>query len=634
MTTLRPQLTPSGYHESAGELRGLTGLRIVAAAWVVFFHFHFTPLPGVAQVVAVVGPLLTAGALGVDLFFVLSGFVIAYTYLDQLGPALRASTTARFVWARACRLWPAYALVFHVFGLWLAARWYFGSDSEIAFQAVQPVLSVGEYAQQLVMVQLWDNPRFDGASWVGSTWSISAEWLVYLLFPVAALGFFRLRKLPPAVLGAGSVAVMAPMAWAYLSTGSPYYDWSWLVRILCGFGGGALAYLAVRRLWSSGATASPAVRRVASGLAAGLPVLIAVGLLAGELYGPGRGGAVIALFPLLVGALALADRGPALILSRPWAVYGGRISYCLYLVHIPMLEVYWLALRKIDALGPHTWSAHLAGLAVVAGTFVVAAWAFRLVEEPARGRMRRLVPRLTGLLGRTPKPVVDMDPALDHAPGPAFPVVRSATAVAVLAPGGDADTEWVPVVPSTSGQSVSGRPASGQPVPGQLISCQHVSCPPVSGQPVSGRPASCPPAAGQQVSCQPVSFQPGSCQPGSARPPSPRPPSPRPTSSGPISLGPAMTIGRARPTPFPRARGPQTHELGPAAPADPVLRAPMLAAPMLAAPVRSPRARAPVPAAPVFAAPVFAAPVFAPPAPAFAAPMLAAVERVDVLRGH
>ena len=49
VTTLRPQLTPSGYHESAGELRGLTGLRIVAAAWVVFFHFHFTPLPGVAR---------------------------------------------------------------------------------------------------------------------------------------------------------------------------------------------------------------------------------------------------------------------------------------------------------------------------------------------------------------------------------------------------------------------------------------------------------------------------------------------------------------------------------------------------------------------------------------------------------
>ena len=70
---------------------------------------------------------------------------------------------------------------------------------------------------------------------------------------------------------------------------------------------------------------------------------------------------MIALFPLLVGALALADRGPAMVLARPWAVYGGRISYALYLVHIPMFEVYWTALQHVRALGPHTLLAHLVG---------------------------------------------------------------------------------------------------------------------------------------------------------------------------------------------------------------------------------------------------------------------------------
>ena len=178
--------------------------------WVVLFHFHFTALPGVAEVVGLLGPLVTAGALGVDLFFVLSGFVIAYTYLDQLGPALRTRVTARFVWARLCRMWPAYALVFHLFGIWLVFRSVAGSDGEIAFQSVQPELDAGEYLQQLFMVQLWDDRFFDGSSWVGSTWSISAEWLAYLLFPVAALGFFRLRRLPAVVLAAAAVALMAP----------------------------------------------------------------------------------------------------------------------------------------------------------------------------------------------------------------------------------------------------------------------------------------------------------------------------------------------------------------------------------------------------------------------------------------
>jgi peptidoglycan/LPS O-acetylase OafA/YrhL len=95
-----------------------------------------------------------------------------------------------------------------------------------------------------VLVQLWDSPFFDGVSWVGSTWSISAEWLAYLLFPVAALVFHRLRDLPVALLAAGSLALMTPIAWAYLLTGSPYHPWSWAVRVLCGFGAGVLAHLA------------------------------------------------------------------------------------------------------------------------------------------------------------------------------------------------------------------------------------------------------------------------------------------------------------------------------------------------------------------------------------------------------
>jgi peptidoglycan/LPS O-acetylase OafA/YrhL len=327
----------------------------------------------------------------VDLFFVLSGFVIAYTYLGELGPVLRARATARFVWARACRLWPVYLLVLHLFGAWLVMRSAVGSDGEIAFQAVQPVLDAGQYLQQLVLVQLWDDPYFDGASWVGSTWSISAEWLAYLLFPVAALALHRMRGLPVVVLACGSLVLMLPMTWAYLGTGSPYFPWSWLVRILCGFGAGALAYLAVRRMsWTA------TTRRVASAVAAVLPVVIGAGLLLGEFIGPGRGGAVILLFPLLVAALAVADRGPARLLSTPVLVYGGRLSYGLYLVHIPLFEVYWLALRW-SWLDSRTVLAHVVGGLVLLATLGVAALTYHLVEEPSRRRLRALTPHIEKL---------------------------------------------------------------------------------------------------------------------------------------------------------------------------------------------------------------------------------------------
>lgn len=408
--TARPQITPFGTATtSSGEFAGLTGLRIVAAVWVVAFHFHFTPLAGAAVVVGVVGPLLTAGALGVDLFFVLSGFVIAHTYLDKLGPALQVGATARFVWARACRMWPLYALVFQLFGLWLLARMVLGADSDIAFQSVQPVLGAGEWLQQVFLVQVWDQTYLDGSSWVGPTWSLSAEWLAYLLFPVAALGFHRMRELPTSVLVLVVPALMAPMTWAYLSSGSMHHPFSWLVRILCGFGAGVVTLMIVRRLRGLGPGATERVRRRASTLAAALPVVIGAGLLLGELAGRNRGGAVIVLFPVLVGALALADRGPALVLSQPWAVHGGRISYALYLVHIPMLEVYWLALRRFSWLGPDTVLAHVVGLVVVVGAVAVAALAYRYVEEPARHRMRRIhlwVP-VEVIVGTTPAATPD-----------------------------------------------------------------------------------------------------------------------------------------------------------------------------------------------------------------------------------
>ncbi|MCW0215644.1 MAG: acyltransferase [Pseudonocardia sp.] len=483
----------------------MTGLRIVAAVWVVVFHFHFTALPGVADVVGVFGPLITAGALGVDLFFVLSGFVIAYTYLEQLGPRLRARDTGRFVWARACRIWPTYVLVFNLFGIWLVARSVFGSDPDIAFQGVQPRLGFGEWLQQMVMVQLWDQPFFDGASWVGSTWSISAEWLAYVLFPVAALVLYRMRNLPAGVLALGALGLMMPIAMAYLTTGSPYYPWSWAVRILGGFGAGALTYLVVRRLRSPGGGHGAGLRRAASWIGTGTPVLIVVGLLAGELAGPGRGGVVIVLFPLLVGSLALAEspdgkqRGLARLLSTDRMVHGGRISYALYLVHIPMFEVFWLALRRfggydgVSVLAADTLLAHVVGLLVLVATVPVAHLLFVGVEEPARRRLRVLgsIPRRAG----SPSPV---PPAAESGRlvGEAVPAVAHSAVSGHALPVGndearqDPETRALPVVRPVA--RVRNEEARRDPETRGI----PVARPAVSPRPVPPRPAPQPVAAG------------------------------------------------------------------------------------------------------------------------------------------
>nr|WP_255426862.1 acyltransferase family protein [Pseudonocardia sp. C8] len=371
-------------------------MRIVAAVWVVVFHFHFTALPGVAEVADRLGPLITQGALGVDLFFVLSGFVIAWTHLDRLGPRLRVRDSGRFLWARAARMWPAYAVVLHLFGVWLVARAVLGPDGRIAYQAVQPSLDAGTWLQQLLLVHMWDEPYLDGASWVGPTWSISAEWLAYLLFPLLAVAFHRLRNLPFAALAAGSLLCVAPVAAAFVVVGSPYYPYSWLVRILGGFSAGVLAMLAVRRLrgtagWVPATRAAEPrvagrpVAAAASWTATFTAVAIPVLLVPGSGYGAA---AAVLLFPVLVGALALADRGPVHhLLTRAAVVHGGRISYALYLVHIPMFEILWfLGDRGLVPDGGVT--GHLIALAVLAGTLPAAHLLYALVECPARRWMR------------------------------------------------------------------------------------------------------------------------------------------------------------------------------------------------------------------------------------------------------
>jgi len=372
---------------SRGEIRPLTGLRFFAAAWVVLFHLQFTPGAGRLAFFRALHPVVTMGALGVDLFFVLSGFVIALTYLDRLGPSLRPAEARRFVWARFARIWPVFATVTNLFGLWLAAKAIWGTDDKIAFQAVQPSLGASSWLQQMFMVQLWSRSIFDGSSWVGPAWSISAEWLAYLLFPLLAPVFYRFARGPSLALGAASVAVLVPpTAWVLL-TGNMYHPYSWLARILTGFCAGVLVYLAVRNV-----PRTPTVTR----LAAGLSVLASVGVLIGLVATAGlpgdRGKVVVLLFPVLVGALALAGGWPARLLSSGAAVHGGRISYSLYLLHVPILEVVWTAMLRYPVLG-HGWPASALTVAASLAAVVAAHLMYRVVEEPARAGLRRLTAR-------------------------------------------------------------------------------------------------------------------------------------------------------------------------------------------------------------------------------------------------
>jgi peptidoglycan/LPS O-acetylase OafA/YrhL len=370
----------------SGEIKALTGLRIVAAVWVVLFHFRpmlADAAPGFKEALA---PVLNCGAQGVDLFFLLSGFVLAWNYLDRMGRSWSVRATLHFLWLRLARVWPVYLVTLHLAALWVIFTLHVGHvPSPDASQ-----LTAISYVRQILLVQLWFQPFFDGSSWDGPAWSISAEWLAYLLFGLLVLVIFRMERATRArTLMWLAFAASLPPVVLLLTSGQFYTPWSWLPRIVTQFTAGALAAAAVRRL-----RPTDRARRLAGYFSVLLGVAI-VSILylfdAQPLSGvQDTGGVVDALFVPLVVTLAMGVGSLPGLLSTRLMVYGGEISFCLYMVHELVHTAWGWAVEQFElTLDAFPWKWNVVGLlAISVGAAILL---YHFVEDPARRWMRRMV---------------------------------------------------------------------------------------------------------------------------------------------------------------------------------------------------------------------------------------------------
>lgn len=372
--------------EITGEIRALTGLRIVAAVWVVLFHFR--PMlgdasPGFRDALA---PVLDCGAQGVDLFFILSGFVLTWNYLDRMGRSWSVRANLQFLWLRLARVWPVYLVTLHLAAVWVIFTLHVGHvPSPEAGQ-----LTAISYVRQILLVQLWFQPYFDGSSWDGPAWSISAEWLAYLLFGLLILVIFRMKHATRArgLMWLAFAASLPPVV-LLLASGQFYTPWSWLPRIVTQFAAGALACAAVRRL-----RPTDRARRIAGYLSVLVGVAI-VGILyllhAHPLAGvEDSGGVVDVLFVPLVISLAIGVGSLPALLSTRLMVFGGQISFCLYMVHELVHTAWGWAVQQYElALQDQPWKWNVVGLLAIA--LGAAILLYHFVEEPGRRWMRRMV---------------------------------------------------------------------------------------------------------------------------------------------------------------------------------------------------------------------------------------------------
>ncbi|MGV0697675.1 acyltransferase family protein [Mycolicibacter sinensis] len=372
----------------SGEIKALTGLRIIAAVWVVLFHFRPLLRLGSPAVSDALAPVLDRGAQGVDLFFILSGFVLTWNYLERMGESFSPRATLHFLWLRLARVWPIYLVTLHLALLWVIFTLHVGHVPTEDLSR----MTATSYVRQVLLMQLWFEPFFDGTSWNGPAWSISAEWLAYLLFGGLILVIYRVMRATSAG-GLAALAVIAslPPLLLLLATGQFYTPWSWLPRIVMQFTAGALACASVRKLGPSDRA------RRGAGYCSVLLIVAIVGTLyyfdahpISGLYD--SGGLVDVLFVPLVMALAIGTGSLPVLLSTRVMVYGGQISFCLYMVHELVHTAWnWAAIQFDIVLDEGAGAAKWMVCGLLAGSTLLSVFLFHAVEEPGRRWMRRMI---------------------------------------------------------------------------------------------------------------------------------------------------------------------------------------------------------------------------------------------------
>jgi peptidoglycan/LPS O-acetylase OafA/YrhL len=344
------------------DIRPLTSLRIGAAIWVLVYHFRDHLGLDLGRY-----GLAAKGYLGVDLFFILSGFILSHVYLKAWEE--RRFNYGSFLWARLARVYPMHLVTLAgTLGIWLAAKQVGAVFDPVAFD-----LSV--IPQHLLMIHAWGTTPT--AQWNFPSWSISAEWFAYLAFPAAAIFSLTIRRW---ALG-GVLAAAALFIGLFLAAQARGVHFTEMtaqigaVRIIPSFLMGA----ALHRLGSS--VSLPRGLAWAGALAAVAWIAVAASLnLSDMLIWP-----ALALLIFSLGETSKTD--PASLIAAPLLVYLGEVSYAVYMTHLPVDIVYFHALDRIapNLSGPVAWAAW-AGVFVVCLTASIVA--YHLVERPARNWMR------------------------------------------------------------------------------------------------------------------------------------------------------------------------------------------------------------------------------------------------------
>ncbi|MEX2393016.1 MAG: acyltransferase [Actinomycetota bacterium] len=347
----------------------LDGLRAIAVLAVMAYH----SAPYLSRF------RLRGGFLGVDVFFVLSGYLITSLLLEE--QKVNGAIQMRSFYARrALRLVPALVLAF---GVGYASVQILGSNLE-GYPYGLSVLFAALY------VGNWFQPFAGGLGVLGHTWSLAVEEQYYLVWPwVVARGCVNTRRRRRMVVGTASAAlIVGVVRWVLYEVGPEQTGFFWTIARADGVLWGSALAMAISE-WP--AATRHLFRPVAVAVAAGAIVIVVTLMVSTQHPFVFRGGLAIACVAttVVIGHLVTADRSPVarLLALQPLPAIG-RISYGLYLFHLPVS----LALHGV----PAKRTGIISVVAMFAVTFLLAALSYVFLES----RALRLKARFTVLESR------------------------------------------------------------------------------------------------------------------------------------------------------------------------------------------------------------------------------------------
>lgn len=290
----------------------LDSLRGIAAILVVLLHFSSYLFPKVGLEILAYTPLVKKSYLFVDLFFILSGYVLALNYFSDFNKGIEFKSYKTFIKKRFIRLYPLHLVTLLLLVVLYWGGEYFLNPVESNFKNITNPKALLFNLTLLQSSGLFARGCFECTSWNYPAWSISTEWIWYFFMPFLFLIFTKIKRLIPLIL---------------------------LVLLL------GLYFLIERPLGNLDYASIPALYRCGLGICAGiflyqiqnklssisswtyaLSILCLLGMHFEILDS-----IIVFLFILLV-ASVIGERKETILNSRP-LIWLGQRSYSIYMIH-------------------------------------------------------------------------------------------------------------------------------------------------------------------------------------------------------------------------------------------------------------------------------------------------------------